>query len=249
MAFLAIREIFTECGRIIVTCRAAHSRLRSAVHGDGRERHLAVFGAVTRVAIHESVFRVLEVSADHRGRGLDIVRSARLMTRKTLAGRETAAALHRLMAFEASVVCGIAVRHREINSAPRIMAGDAVVLCMDRVVEPYADGFRGRCLLVTLPTVRKGICAKRALRIVTGRTRIRLVRMHRDLNGRHSVRALRCMTIGAGDAAVPLMAESEPDVRVRIGDTVCGPKLVTGIAGSDVSIVDDLIGCMALKTG
>lgn len=130
------------------------------------------------------------------------------------------------------------------------MTGRAIRFLVFRVVEPDAEASHARHLLVAFPAVGKIVCAKGSFFVMTRRAAVRLVRVHRDVDGRHLIAsALWAVTTVAADGAVAGVIEIETDIFPRINNAVRRPWFVTGRTGTDIFFADDLVGRVTLEAG
>lgn len=114
-----------------------------------------------------------EIPADDLRRRFYVVSSADLMASKTFTVRKSAAAFHRLMALETSIVRVLTVRNRKTDAfAARFMTGRAILFAVIGVAEFDSEINRVCQFLVTFAAIRKSICAECLLPVMASRATV-----------------------------------------------------------------------------
>lgn len=191
-----------------------------------------------------------EIAADKLRRRFDVVPSADLMASKTFAARKSAAAFHRLMTLETSVMRVLPVRNAEADAfAARFMTGRAILFAVIGVAESDSEIGCVCDFLMTFAAIRKSVCAECFLSVMASRAAVRAARMHRNIDRRHIISARRTVTALTILTAVARMTEIKADIRRINRNAVRLSGLMTRRTGTDALFADHFVGRMTLKTG
>lgn len=179
-----------------MTSRAACRGFRAAaVHRHFRRVHRSARLCVTVIALEKAVFGMTEIAFHDLRRRRDVIPIARLMTAKTFAARKTAAVFRRRMALKTSLVRALRIRNGKIDAAASgFVARRAIGFGVDGVAELDTEASRVCHFLMTAAAVGKIVRAESRFFVVTSRTAICLLRVHRDGDRRHLICSARAVT-------------------------------------------------------
>lgn len=157
------------------------------------------------------MFLMIEITRD-RLRRRDIVFASRLMASKTFAVGKTAAAFHRRMTLETSVMRGLRIRNAESRAASALlMTRRAISFAVNVVAELDAES-RALNFRVTFAAIAEIRRAESSLPVVASRAIIVRARMHSDIDLRHRI-AARTVTFLTIQISMTRVAEIKTDVR------------------------------------
>lgn len=193
------------------------------------------------------MFLMIEIASDRLRRRRDVVLASRLMASETFAVRKTAAAFHRRMTLETSIMRGLRIRNRKRRAASALfMTRRAIRFAVNVVAELDAES-RALHFRVTFAAIAEIRRAESSLPVVAGRTIIVRARMHSDVDLRHRVSA-RTVTFLTIQFAVTRVAEIKADVRKFGGNPIRFSGFVTGRARTDALFADHFVRRVTLET-